>query len=333
LGIPLLLGIDEAVLRCPDGVEVLVDAQQAALVLAPDPAEREAALATMDAARARKAALVAERGRPSVTLGGRRIVLRANIATPSDAQAALTAGAEGVGLLRTELPFLDARSWPSYAQHTAALVPIFRRLARQPVTVRTLDYADDKLPPFLTAGGRLGRGLPLMLAEPDAFADQFRAILTAGAATDLRVMIPMVASADELAVCRDLLTKAAADVGVPPPPLGAMIELPEAVADIDAIAAAADFLSIGSNDLTCQILGLDRRDPAATPAMAAHPDVQRAIAEVVTAAHRRDLLVSVCGDAAADAEVVPLLVAVGCDILSVAPSAVDEVRALVRRLD
>jgi phosphoenolpyruvate-protein kinase (PTS system EI component) len=112
-----------------------------------------------------------------------------------------------------------------------------------------------------------------------------------------------------------------------------MIELPEAVADIDAIAAAADFLSIGSNDLTCQILGLDRRDPAATPAMAAHPDVQRAIAEVVTAAHRRDLLVSVCGDAAADAEVVPLLVAVGCDILSVAPSAVDEVRALVRRLD
>jgi phosphoenolpyruvate-protein kinase (PTS system EI component) len=333
LGIPLLLGIDEAVLRCPDGVEVLVDAQQAVLVLAPDPAEREAALATMDAARARKAVLVAERGRPSVTLGGRRIVLRANIATPSDAQAALTAGAEGVGLLRTELPFLDARSWPSYAQHTAALVPIFRRLARQPVTVRTLDYADDKLPPFLTAGGRLGRGLPLMLAEPDAFADQFRAILTAGAATDLRVMIPMVASADELAVCRDLLTKAAADVGVPPPPLGAMIELPEAVADIDTIAAAADFLSIGSNDLTCQILGLDRRDPAATPAMAAHPDVQRAIAEVVTAAHRRDLLVSVCGDAAADAEVVPLLVAVGCDILSVAPSAVDEVRALVRRLD
>jgi phosphoenolpyruvate-protein kinase (PTS system EI component) len=227
-----------------------------------------------------------------------------------------------------------ARSWPSYAQHTAALVPVFRRLARQPVTVRTLDFADDKLPPFLAGeGGRIGRGLPLMLAEPDAFADQFRAILTAGAATDLRIMIPMVAAADELAVCRDLLAKAAVDVGVAPPPLGAMIELPEAVADIDAIAAAADFLSIGSNDLTCQILGLDRRDPAATPAMAAHPDVQAAIAKVVTTGHRRQLLVSVCGDAAANAEVIPLLVALGCDILSVAPSAVDEVRAHVRRIE
>jgi phosphoenolpyruvate-protein kinase (PTS system EI component) len=333
LGIPLLLGIDEAVLRCPDGVEILVDAQRAALVLAPDAEERQTALTTMEAARARRAMLVAERGLPSVTRGGRRIVLRANIATPSDAQAALTAGAEGVGLLRTELPFLDARSWPSFAQHTAALVPVFRRLAHQPVTVRTLDFADDKLPPFLTGGGgRIGRGLPLMLAEPDAFADQFRAILTAGAATDLRIMIPMVASAGELAVCRDLLAKAAVDVGVTPPPLGAMIELPEAVADIDAIAAAADFLSIGSNDLTCQILGLDRRDPAATPAMAAHPDVQAAIGEVVTAAHRRELPVSVCGDAAAHPEVIPLLVALGCDILSVAPGVVDEVRAHVRRI-
>ncbi|WP_273936186.1 putative PEP-binding protein [Kutzneria chonburiensis] len=161
LGIPLLLGIDEAALRCPDGVEVLVDA--AALVFTPEPAERQAAVTAMDGARARKATLVAERGLPSVTRSGRRIVLRANIATPSDAQAALTAGADGVGLLRTELPFLDARSWPSYAQHTAALVPIFRCLAGQSVTVRTLDYADDKLPPFLTNGRsdqRLGRGLP-----------------------------------------------------------------------------------------------------------------------------------------------------------------------------
>jgi len=114
---------------------------------------------------------------------------------------------------------------------------------------------------------------------------------------------------------------------------GAMIELPEAVAGIDAIAAAADFLSIGSNDLTCQLLGLDRRDPAASPVMAAHPDVLSAIADVVAAAHRRSLPVSVCGDAAAHGDVIPLLVGLGCDILSVAPSAVDEVRAQIRRID
>jgi phosphoenolpyruvate-protein kinase (PTS system EI component) len=335
LGIPLLLGIDEAALQSPDGVEVLVDASLAILTIAPGETERDAALAAMDAARARRETLIADRGLPSETLDGHPVVLRANVATPADAQTALEAHADGVGLLRTELPFLDAAAWPSYVQHTAALEPIFRRLTGRPVTVRTLDYADDKLPPFLAAGRdgqRLGRGLPLMLAAPDAFAEQFRAILAAGAATDLRIMIPMVSGPGELLACRELLTKAAADAGVAPPPLGAMIELPEAVAAIDSIAATAGFLSIGSNDLTCQILGLDRRDPAATPAMTAHPQVLRAIADVVSSAHRHERLVSVCGDAAAHPDVIPLLVGLGCDILSVAPAALDEVRARVRSL-
>jgi phosphoenolpyruvate-protein kinase (PTS system EI component) len=335
LGIPLLLGVDPAVLDCPDGTEVLVDAGQATVTVRPEPGRRVAALAAMEAARARRAALVAERGLPCQSVDGHPVGLRANIATPADADAARQAGGDGIGLLRTELPFLDATAWPSYAQHTAALVPIFRKLAGTPVTVRTLDYADDKLPPFLAAerDGRLGRGLPLMLAQPDAFADQFRAILAAGAGTDLRILIPMVADVPELRACRDLLDKAAAHTGVTPPRLGAMIELPEAVANADEIAALAEFLSIGSNDLTCQLLGLDRRDPAATPAMAAHPRVLRAIAEVVTAAHRRGRPVSVCGDAAADPRVIPLLVGLGCDILSVAPAALDEVRARIRRLD
>jgi phosphoenolpyruvate-protein kinase (PTS system EI component) len=138
---------------------------------------------------------------------------------------------------------------------------------------------------------------------------------------------------DELRACRKLLDEAAADLGVESVPIGAMIELPEAVADIDAIAAEAAFCSIGSNDLTCQLLAMDRRDPAASPAMAAHPRVLRAIADVVTAAHRHGRQVSVCGDAAADPQVIPLLIGVGCDILSVAPAALDETRDRIRRLD
>ncbi|TWP43825.1 phosphoenolpyruvate--protein phosphotransferase [Lentzea tibetensis] len=262
LGIPLLLGVVPAALDVPDGAEVLVDDGQ--VVVCPDEDERRAALSTMDQARARRVELRTQRDLASQTSDGHTVVLRANIATPADARAAVDARCDGVGLLRTELPFLDAATWPSFGQHTAALVPVFRQLAGRPVTVRTLDYADDKLPPFL-GSSRIGRGLPLMLAAPEAFTDQFRAILTAGAATDLRIMIPMVADADELRACRDLLDKAAAQTGVTPPPLGAMIELPEAVANIDQIAATAGFLSIGSNDLTCQILGLDRRDPVATP--------------------------------------------------------------------
>lgn len=336
LGIPLVLGIEPAALDCPDGVEILIDGGTGALTLWPEPDQRQAALDAMAAAHARRTALLAGRDLPSETRDGHPVVLRANVATAADAANALTAKADGVGLLRTELPFLDATTWPSRLQHLAALTPILRRLEGRPVTVRTLDYADDKLPPFLAAGregGRLGRGLPLMLAEPEAFAEQFRAILTAGAATDLRIMIPMVANVAELRACRTLLDAAAAEVGVAPVPLGAMIELREAVADIDRIAAEADFCSIGSNDLTCQLLGLDRRDPAASPAMAAHPEVLRAISDVVLAAHRHGRPVSVCGDAAAHPQVVPLLIGVGVDILSVAPAALDETRATVRDLD
>ncbi|MEV8432108.1 phosphoenolpyruvate--protein phosphotransferase [Streptomyces chartreusis] len=337
LGIPFLLAVDPQLLELPDGQEILLDADQASAVAVahPDDDERTTALRTMETARARRLALAEERHLPAETVDRHRIVLRANVATPAEARAALTTGAEGVGLLRTELPFLNHRAWPTREQHAATLVPVLRALNGQVVTARTLDFADDKLPPFLAEGredGRLGRGLPLMLAQPDAFADQFRSLLSAGADTDLRIMIPMVASVDELRVCRRLLEAAATEADVAMPPLGIMVELPEAVAAADDLAREAAFFSIGSNDLTCQILGLDRRDPAATPAMAAHPAVLEAISRVVTAAHRHDRQVSVCGDAAAHPLVTPLLIGLGCDSLSVGPAALDEVRARIRRL-
>ncbi|MET7475966.1 putative PEP-binding protein [Streptomyces sp. NPDC005648] len=334
-GIPLLLAVDPGLLDLPDGREVLLDAGRATAVVHPEDPERAAALEAVEAARIGRLALAGERHLPPRTLDGHDVILRANVATPAEARAALTGGADGVGLLRTELPFLNHPAWPTRAQHTAALAPVLRALRGRTVTVRTLDFADDKLPPFLARGRegeRLGRGLPLMLARPDAFADQFRGLLGAGAGTDLRIMIPMVASVDELRACRGLLDTAAAELGVVTPPLGIMVELAEAVAAADELARESAFLSIGSNDLTSQLLGIDRRDPAATPAMAAHPVVLQAIARTVTAAHRHRRQVSVCGDAAAHPLVVPLLLGLGVDILSVAPAALDEVRARVRRL-
>ncbi|WP_433256489.1 putative PEP-binding protein [Streptosporangium sp. CA-135522] len=336
LSIPLLTGIDRALLDMADGVELLVDGGRGTVRPHPPTPDREAALAEMARARDRRVTYAAERDLPCQTLDGHPVVLRANIATAEEARAALASGADGVGLLRTELPFLEATSWPTQALHSVELSPIMRELVGRTVTVRTLDFADDKLPPFLTAGRqgqRLGRGLPLMLAEPAAFADQFRAVLSVAPAGDgLRLMIPMVADIAEFRACRDLLDAAATELGVPAPPLGVMIELPEAVAAADRLAAEAAFLSIGSNDLTSQILGLDRRDPAATPMMTAHPRVLAAIAEVVRAAHRHGRQVSICGDAAANATVMPLLVGLGCDVLSVSPAALDEIRYRIRRL-
>lgn len=336
LGVPLILGVGADVLACPDGAETIVEAEHSALTIDPEPREREAAMEAVAAQRRRRETLAAERDLPAQTLDGRMIALRANIATPIEAKAAVAARAEGVGLLRTELPFLDVRAWPTVNQHVAVLTPMLGKLAGQPVTVRTLDFADDKFPPLLAdqaVDGHLGRGLPHMLADPHAFTHQFRAILTAGAACDLRIMIPMVASVEELDACAKILAGVAADLGVAPPPIGAMIELPEAVDRADELAGAAGFFSIGSNDLTSQILGLDRRDPTVSPVLAAHPRVLRAIERTVQAAHRRGLKVSVCGDAAAHPLVLPLLIGLDCDVLSVAPAALDETRVRIRRLD
>ena len=336
LGIPLILGVSPAVLETPDGTEVIIDGEQATITVDPEAAERQAAVEVMAAARRRREILAAERDLPSQTLDGRPIALRANVATAVETKAAITAGADGVGLLRTELPFLDAHAWPTEKQHAAVLAPILGKLAGQQVTVRTLDFADDKFPPFLAdqaVDGHLGRGLPHMLADPQAFPNQFRAILTAGAGCDLRIMIPMVATVEELAACAKTLADVAAELDVAPPPIGAMIELPEAVDSADELAGEAGFFSIGSNDLTSQILRLDRRDPAVSPALAAHPRVLQAIARTVSAAHRRGLKVSVCGDAAAHPLVIPLLIGLGCDVLSVAPAALDETRVRIRRLD
>jgi phosphoenolpyruvate-protein kinase (PTS system EI component) len=231
------------------------------------------------------------------------------------------------------MPFLGARHWPTFEQHLAELVPVLGPLAGRPVTVRTLDFADDKLPPFLRAGrsGPLGPGLPLLLAEPDAFGAQLRAILEAGrrCGVPVSIMVPMVDSASTLERCRALVARAAGSTEFPP--VGAMVELREAVEGIDALAEAADFLSIGTNDLTASVLGLGRRDPGLTPARLREPAVIDAVARTLRAGHRLGRPVSVCGDAASDPGLVPDLLAVGGRILSVAPSMMDEVRAAVSR--
>ncbi|GHJ48354.1 hypothetical protein Cs7R123_56960 [Catellatospora sp. TT07R-123] len=328
LGVPLLFGVDLP--AADEGAEAVLDGGAGVLTVRPGAAVLAAALAAAESARQRRRRLAGQRDRPAVTADGQPVTLLVNVSTAADAEAGLAAGAAGAGLIRTELPFLQAARWPTRAEHVAALRPVLAALAGRTATVRVLDFAPDKLPPFLAAAALAHRGLQLLLAHPVAFADQLAAILDTGADTRLKIMVPMVASADELVRCRELLVEVAGEHGAGVPPLGAMIELPQAVRDIDAIAAAADFLSIGSNDLTAALLGLDRRDPALTPARAAEPPVLDAIARVVAAGARHGRDVSVCGDAAGDPAVVPALLAAGCRILSAAPTALDEVRAAVR---
>ncbi|HEY6596332.1 MAG TPA: putative PEP-binding protein, partial [Asanoa sp.] len=330
LGVPVVFGIDPDGPGVAHGALAIVDGGAATLTVAPGDAELEAALTAARADTDRRRILAAGRDLPAITRDGRRIALLANVATAAESAAAVAGGAEGAGLVRTELPFLDAAGWPTADAHLAALGPVIAGLGGRPATVRTLDFAPDKLPPFL-AGRPARRCLALMLAEPDTLVAQFAGTLAAAGGAPLRFLLPMVTAAAELDRGRLLLAAAARRLGVAPPPLGAMVELAAAVDRVDELAEAADFLSIGTNDLVADLLGIrDRTDPRLTPARAAEPVVVAAIGATVRAAAKHHRPVSVCGDAAADPAVVPLLLAAGCDTLSVAPPALDEVRALIR---
>ena len=247
-----------------------------------------------------------------------------NAATPAELRAGLAAGAEGAGLIRTELAFLDAPAWPTRTQHVRMLRPLMGGLAGRTATVRVLDFGGDKIPPFLRDDPR--RGIELLLAYPGALRAQLFAISELAGHYELRVLLPMVRTAGEVSVTRAILSSLGAEVK-----LGAMIELPEAAEAAAEIAAVSDFLSIGTNDLTHATLGTDRFAHGEAPAH--HPQVLRHIALTAEAARGADIPLEVCGEAASDPLVVPLLVGLGADELSAGAARVGAVRAWVRALN
>jgi phosphoenolpyruvate-protein phosphotransferase len=328
LGIPMVAELGADVLAIEEGAVIVVDGGEGIVLAAPD-AERvqDARRAAARRTRARERA-AEQRAVPAMTLDGRRIAVLANVAGAAELRLALDAGAEGVGLLRTELAFLQADTWPTQAQHRGALEPVLRGLAGRPATVRVLDYGGDKLPPFLD--GARERGIQLLLRAPEALAAQLRAILESASGAELRVLLPMVGSTVELETAATALRAAAEAVGTPAPPLGPMIETPRAAGVADALAQRAGFLSIGTNDLTAATLGVDRFAPGA--GVAHHPRVLAAIATSVQAARCAGIPIEVCGEAASDPIALPLLVGLGVDELSVGASRVGTVRAWVREL-
>jgi phosphoenolpyruvate-protein kinase (PTS system EI component) len=329
LGIPLVAELGKAVLALADGAVIVVDGGEG-LVLAEPDADRvlQARKAAARQVRAREHA-AQQRTVPATTRDGKQITVLANVAGAAELRLAVEAGAEGVGLLRTELAFLDADAWPTQAQHRSALEPVLRGLAGRPATVRVLDYGGDKLPPFLD--GVRERGIGLLLQAPEALATQLRAILESAAGSEVRVLLPMVSSTVEFESAAATLRAAAQAVGAPVPPLGPMIETPQAAAIADALAERAEFLSIGTNDLTAATLGADRFAPGA--GVAHHPRVLAAIATSVQAARRAGIPIEVCGEAASNPIALPLLVGLGVDEVSVGASRVGTVRAWIRELD
>ena len=206
------------------------------------------------------------------------------------------------------------------------LAPLAGRVA----TVRVLDFGGDKLPPFLAADDDGSRGIALLLRHPAALEDQLAAILGEGAHCRLRILLPMVDDVSQVVAVEEVLARARARTRAEAASLGAMIETPAAVAGAPAITARADFLSIGTNDLTASTLGVDRF--AAGTARADDPRVLAAIARSIDAAHEAGLAVEVCGEAAADPVMLPLLIGLGVDELSAGAARVGPLRAQIRSL-
>ena len=326
LGLPMLAGADPEVLTAPAGHQAVLDATAGELAVDPSPAD----LARADLAR--RPPLTADNGKKRRgaqagraaqagqvhTADGEPVTVLCNVASAAETRLGLANGAAGVGLLRTEIPFIRARGWPSREEHVAGLEPILRLLAGKRAVVRLLDFSGDKIPPFPGAAG-----LHAFLAAPGALAAQLAAILQAGGGAGLSVMIPMVRSLDEVRHVRAELARAAKAAGTDPPPLGIMVEVGGTAAAAASFAEHVDFFSIGTNDLTADVLGMDR--VALHPSAASERPVLAAIGAVTHAARQARIGVSVCGDAAADPAVLPLLLGLGVRTVSVGAASVAKV--------
>jgi len=326
LGLPMLAGADPSVLSSEEGHQAILDTREGELIV--DPAEPELAAAQI----ASKANQAQGTTHSEVrTDDGQLVTLLCNVASAAETRLGLAGGAAGVGLLRTEIPFTQAMRWPQLTDHLAQLTPVLGLLGDRSAVVRLLDFSGDKVPPFQRSATE--HGLTALLNNPKALRDQLTAILRAGRATRLSVLVPMVRSVEEVATVRTALAAAAKDAGQEPPKLGIMVEVASTASNAAAFAPAVDFFSIGTNDLTSEVLGLSRQDQGTRPALAADPRVLTLIQRVVEAAHDTNITVSVCGDAAADPLVLPLLLGLGIRTLSVGAARVPQVARQIAETD
>lgn len=344
LGIPAVIGLGSALLDCVhDTVMLAVDGDAGCVIVAPSSATLTCLHARAVAQDARRVAFHQQRELASVTCDGLAVPLLANVASPAEARIAREWGAEGIGSLRTELLFIDRPSLPNEDEQVALYQAIINEVPGRTIVARTLDMGGDKQMPAFPLPREdnpfLGwRGIRISLSHPeDLLLPQLRAMLRAGALADVRIVVPMITTLTEFRQVRAALWQAHTQLqqaGIPctpHPQLGVLIEVPAAVLIIDALAREADFISIGTNDLTQYTLACDRASPhVAHLYQPLEPAVLRSIAMIVAAAHQHGKRVSLCGEMASDTDVTALLIGMGIDELSCAPAALPRVRQAIR---
>ena len=347
LSLPAVVAVPELVDSVHSGQQIVIDGATGSVVL--NPSQK-----TLTDFRRRRAnhlrqqrALNRFRTVPAVTKDGVSITLQANIELPNEVDAVLDAGAEGIGLLRSEFMFMNRPDMPSEDEQFAELSKVVRQMKGKPVTIRTLDVGADKLGDGLGIkpgpNPALGlRAIRFSLKRREVLDAQLRAILRAAALGPVRILVPMVCTPDEIRLVRRRLTflmekLAGEGMSLPKelPPLGIMIEVPGAALAADSLAQHADFFAIGTNDLTQYTLAIDRTDETVAYLYnPLHPGVLKLIRLTAEAAERADIACSICGEMAGDPRLVPVLLALGVRELSMSAASIPRVkrRTLALRL-
>ena len=341
LGLPAVVGLRDASYRLRGNERVVLDGSEGVLIVNPSDAEVEAYQRRALREAEDEAELKLHAGAEAVTLDGVPITLRANVDLPDEADAAAGSGATGVGLMRTEFLVVGRATMPSEDEQYQAYARVVDAFPGQPVIIRTFDIGGDKLPvggypteanPFLG-----WRAIRMCLDEPVLFKTQIRALLRASMHGDVRIMLPLVVTADEVFATRQLLNEASAELdacGVPfrrDVPLGVMVETPAAAVALDTFVADVDFLSIGTNDLVQYTLAVDRGNAnLAARFTPLHPAVLRLIRRTQEIGSEHGLEVCVCGEMASQPLMAFALIGLGLRQLSVSPRAVPLIKRLIR---
>ena len=336
LGIPALVGAGASVLLLATGTPLLLDGQRGRLHVDADADTLQRATVERDTREQRLQIASAQRHEPAVTRDGHAVEVFANIGESAGVANAVEQGAEGIGLLRTELIFMAHPQAPDEATQEAEYRRVLDGLDGRPLVVRTLDVGGDKPLPYWPIAKEenpfLGvRGIRLTLQRPQIMEAQLRALLRSADNRPLRIMFPMVGSVDEWRAARDMTERLRLEIPVADLQLGIMIEVPSAALLAPVLAREVDFFSVGTNDLTQYTLAIDRGHPTlSAQADGLHPAVLQLIDITVRAAHAHGKWVGVCGELAADPLAVPVLIGLGVDELSVSARSIPEVKARVR---
>lgn len=337
LGLPAVVALGAGLLETKAGTTAILDGAAGRLYLDPSEADLASARAFIEAGVRRAASEAEGRALSASTTDGHTIEIGANINKPADVAGAIDQGAEGVGLMRTEFLFLDGGHTPSEDEQFATYSAMVENLGGRPLIVRTLDIGGDKQAPHLKLPREdnpfLGvRGTRLTLRRPDLMRPQLRALYrVAKTGANLKIMLPMITSLDEILAVRKVAEEIRAEVGAPAVPLGIMVEVPSAAVMADVYAEYVDFFSIGTNDLTQYTLAIDRQHPElAAEADSLHPAVLRLIRKTVEGAAVHGRWVGVCGGIAGDPFGASVLAGLGVNELSMTVRDIPAVKVRLR---